>query len=85
MLVDLFIKRMPKVIKELIAREAFENRRSINQEAIALLEEALVGRVGESGMRRRGTEALLKDYAAGAGAGGDPAGGHLETSGIAPN
>lgn len=41
---DLFIKRLPRNIKELIAREAEANRRSINQEAIVLLEEALVRR-----------------------------------------
>ena len=38
--VDLFIKKVPQVVKELISREATQNRRSINQEAIALLEEA---------------------------------------------
>ncbi len=64
--VDLFIKKMPHVVKELISREAFENRRSINQEAIALLEEALVHRVGVVGAKRKHMEALLAD-AVGAG------------------
>ena len=59
--VDLFIKKMPQVVKELISREAFDNRRSINQEAIALLEEALVHRVGSSGSRRKQVEAFLAD------------------------
>ncbi|MDL2338955.1 MAG: Arc family DNA-binding protein [Pseudomonadota bacterium] len=61
--VDLFIKKMPQVIKELIGREAFDNRRSVNQEAIALLEEALVHRVGSAGSKRKQIEALLEDYA----------------------
>jgi hypothetical protein len=59
--VDLFIKKMPHVVKELISREAFDNRRSINQEAIALLEEALVNRVGAAGTKRTQIEALLTD------------------------
>jgi hypothetical protein len=61
--VDLFIKKMPHVVKELISREAFDNRRSINQEAIALLEEALLGRVHSAGTRRKQIEALLVGYA----------------------
>ena len=61
--VDLFIKRMPRVVKELISREAFENRRSVNQEAIALLEEALVHRVGSAGQGRKQIEAVLEGYA----------------------
>ncbi|MBL0726177.1 Arc family DNA-binding protein [Piscinibacter sp. HJYY11] len=60
--VDLFIKKMPHVVKELITREAFDNRRSVNQEAIALLEEALLQRVGAAGFRRKRMEALLEDY-----------------------
>lgn len=60
--VDLFIKKMPHVVKELISREAFDNRRSINQEAIALLEEALLQRVGAPGSKRKRMEALLEDY-----------------------
>jgi hypothetical protein len=59
--VDLFIKKMPHVVKELISREAFDNRRSINQEAIALLEEALVNRVGAAGAKRKHMEAVLSD------------------------
>ena len=61
--VDLFIKKMPQVVKELISREAFDNRRSVNQEAIALLEEALLQRVGAGGTKRKRMEALLEDYA----------------------
>jgi Arc-like DNA binding domain len=61
--VDLFIKKMPHVVKELISREAFDNRRSINQEAIALLEEALIHRVGAPVGRRKTMEALLGGYA----------------------
>lgn len=61
--VDLFIKKLPHVVKELISREAFDNRRSINQEAIALLEEALLSRVNSSGSRRKQIEATLLGYA----------------------
>ncbi len=61
--VDLFIKKMPGVIKELIGREAFENRRSVNQEAISLLEEALVARVGSTGNKRKRIEAYLEGHA----------------------
>jgi len=61
--VDLFIKKMPYVIKKLISREAFDNRRSLNQEAIALLEEALVQRVESTGKKRMQVEAMLERYA----------------------
>ena len=61
--VDLFIKKMPQVVKELISREAFDNRRSVNQEAIALLEEALLSRVSSSVPKRSQVEALLHGYA----------------------
>ncbi len=61
--VDLFIKKMPQVVKELIIREAFDNRRSVNQEAIALLEEALLLRVGRAGQKRQQIEATLVGYA----------------------
>ena len=61
---DLFIKRIPKVIKELIAREAQQNHRSVNQEALALLEEALVSRVEAPHGRARNALAVLTSYAA---------------------
>jgi Arc-like DNA binding domain len=61
---DLFIKRMPLVIKELITREAAQNHRSVNQEAIALLEEALLHRVEAQHTHRRNALATLTSYAA---------------------
>ena len=61
--VDLFLKRVPLVVKELIGREATENRRSINQEAIALLEEALLQRVETHQLRRRSVLETLQNYA----------------------
>ena len=64
---QLFIRKVPSVIKDLISREAFDNRRSINQEAIALLEEALVHRVGGADGRARAARNLLEDYVARAG------------------
>ena len=60
---ELFIKRIPKVIKELIAREALQNHRSVNQEALALLEEALLNRVEAQHGRARNALALLTSYA----------------------
>jgi hypothetical protein len=62
--VDLFIKKLPEIVKELIGQEALDNRRSINQETIALLEEALMGRVGAAGKPRRSVRNQLEDYAA---------------------
>lgn len=61
---DLFIKRVPLVIKDLVAREAAQNHRSVNQEAIALLEEALLHRVEANHARRRSALATLASYAA---------------------
>ena len=61
---DLFIKRVPLVIKDLVAREAAKNHRSVNQEAIALLEEALLHRVEANHARRRSALATLASYAA---------------------
>jgi hypothetical protein len=64
MSVDLFIKKIPDVVKELISREAVDNRRSINQEAIALLEEALLQRAGAHIANRRNFSQLLEEQAA---------------------
>ncbi|MCZ7559565.1 MAG: Arc family DNA-binding protein [Burkholderiaceae bacterium] len=60
---DLFIKKLPRDLKELIVREAEANRRSINQEAIVLLEEALARRV-RSARRRYAVQEALAAYAA---------------------
>lgn len=60
---DLFIKKLPRGIKELIVREAEANRRSINQEAIVLLEEALARRA-RSARRRYAVQEVLAEYAA---------------------
>ncbi len=67
---DLFLKNIPIVIKDLVAREAVENRRSANQEAIALLEEALLQRIEARQLRRKTALAALEDYAASTGNGG---------------
>ena len=61
--VDLFIKKMPLVVKKLISREALDNRRSVNQEAIALLEEALIHRVESSHRHRKHVREILERYA----------------------
>lgn len=61
---DLFIKKVPAVVKELIGREAARNHRSLNQEALALLEEALLQRVQSSDSRRDSVLDTLARYAA---------------------
>lgn len=63
MTVDLFIKKVPVLVKELISREANDHRRSINQEAIALLEEALALRAGSTEFRRSELQKLLEVFA----------------------
>lgn len=60
---DLFIKRIPKVIKELVAREAQRNHRSVNLEALALLEEALLNRVEAQHGKTRNALATLTSCA----------------------
>lgn len=57
---DLFLRKVPEVVRELIVRQATENRRSINQEAIALLEEALITRFEASATRRSRLEELRR-------------------------
>lgn len=80
--VDLFLKKVPQVVKALIEREAAENRRSVNQEAIALLEEALLQRVESHQLRRRSVLETLQSYASAnprAGASAPPEGPALST------
>ena len=62
---DLFIKKMPQVMKRLISSEASDNRRSVNQEAIALLEEALVGRFSSNVRHRQHLQSMLEKFAQG--------------------
>ncbi|MCD6672664.1 MAG: Arc family DNA-binding protein [Burkholderiaceae bacterium] len=61
---DLFIKKLPRDIKELIAREAQANRRSVNQEAIVLLEEALTRRARFVKRHRHAVQQVLASYRA---------------------
>jgi len=60
---DLFLKKVPADVKELISREAELHRRSINQEAIVLLEEALAERA-RIGSRRHEIQQVLLAYRA---------------------
>lgn len=60
---ELTLKKVPEQIKSLISREADNNRRSINQEAIVLLEEALLSRARQAGIGRSDAEAILARYA----------------------
>ena len=63
--VDLALKKVPAEVKDLIAREAQAHRRSINQEAIVLIEEALAQRAGRSSRSSRDEIKLILDrYAA---------------------
>lgn len=61
---DLFIKKVPANVKELIAREADVHRRSINQEAIVLLEEALAARLRTARSPRHEVREILAHYRA---------------------
>lgn len=64
MTVELTLKKVPDQIKSLINREAQTHRRSINQEAIVLLEEALLARARDAGVGRSEADAILARYAA---------------------
>lgn len=59
---ELQLKKVPEQIKSLISREADLHRRSINQEAIVLLEEALLARARTSRHSKDDIEAILKRY-----------------------
>lgn len=61
---DLFIKKLPGEVKELIAREAELHRRSVNQEAIVLLEEALAARLRAVRSTRHEVREILAHYRA---------------------
>ncbi|MDT3679532.1 MAG: Arc family DNA-binding protein [Burkholderiaceae bacterium] len=59
---DLFLKKVPAEVKELISREADLHRRSINQEAIVLLEEALAARLRTARTPRHEVREILAHY-----------------------
>jgi len=59
---DLFLKKVPADVKELISREADLHRRSINQEAIVLLEEALAARLRATRTPRHEVREILAHY-----------------------
>lgn len=62
---DLALKKIPARVKELIVREAQSHRRSINQEAIVLLEEALEKRMAKPQRgKQEEVQAILDHYAA---------------------
>lgn len=61
---ELFIKKLPGSVKELIAREAELHRRSVNQEAIVLLEEALAARLRAVRSPRHEVRDILARYRA---------------------
>lgn len=58
------LKKVPSHIKSLIDREASLHRRSINQETIVLLEEALLARARLQKQSQEDVEDILKRYAA---------------------
>ena len=61
---ELFIKKLPREIKDLIWHEARSHRRSVNQEAIVLLEEALAQRAMAARGQRHEVRDILARYAA---------------------
>lgn len=61
-LAELQLKKVPGRIKSLISREASLHRRSINQEAIALLEEALLARAKEHRPTRDEIDEILDRF-----------------------
>ena len=58
------LKKVPTHIKSLIDREAGLHRRSINQETIVLLEEALLARARLQTQSQEDVDDILKRYAA---------------------
>jgi hypothetical protein len=64
MTTELQLKKVPDTVKTLIAREASLHRRSINQEAIVLLEEALAARARRGQSSRVEIEQVLAQYRA---------------------
>ena len=60
--VELQLKKVPLQIKTLISKEAELHRRSINQEAIALLEEALLARAKIPRQSRHEINQILDQY-----------------------
>lgn len=59
---DLFLKKVPDNVKELLTREAELHRRSVNQEAIVLLEEALAARLRTTRSPRHEVREILAQY-----------------------
>lgn len=63
MTTELQLKKVPMHIKSLIGREAGLHRRSINQETIVLLEEALLARARSQTPSRDDIDDILRRYA----------------------
>lgn len=59
---ELQLKKVPAKIKSLIGSEAALNRRSINQEAIVLLEEALLARAQKVPRTRDEIDEILERF-----------------------
>lgn len=59
---DLFIRKLPGRVRELIARQAELHDRSVNQEAILLLEEALAARIRAVRSPRHEVRKILAHY-----------------------
>lgn len=59
---ELQLKKVPAIVKSLISREASIHRRSINQEAIVLLEEALLARANRQQPSRDEIEEILNRF-----------------------
>jgi hypothetical protein len=59
---ELQLKKVPAIVKALITREASVHRRSINQEAIVLLEEALLARAKAQHQSRDEVDEILNRF-----------------------
>jgi hypothetical protein len=59
---EIYLKKVPQNIKKLIAFEAKGHRRSLNQEVIVLLEEALLNRA-KAAIKQKDAQAILERYA----------------------
>jgi hypothetical protein len=59
---ELQLKKVPAIVKSLISREADLHRRSINQEAIVLLEEALLARAKTQQQSRDEIDEILNRF-----------------------
>lgn len=59
---EMNLENIPVKIRALVGHEATRHRRSISQEIIALLEEALIARGQRTGTKRDGIDEILQHF-----------------------